>query len=73
MFANGSRPVAHVHTGETGTVVPVETGTLVPVSTNHISTRNEGTRTVRDRSRPVDFVVWTLDRALAPARDNLTQ
>ena len=51
-----SRPVARVHTGETGT--------LVPVSRNHLSIWNEQARTVRDRSRPVDFVMWTLDRAL---------
>ena len=61
-IANGSRPVARVHTGDTGT--------LVPVSRNHLSTRNKRARTVRDRSRPVDFVVWTLDRAVAPAQDN---
>ena len=59
-IANGSRPVARVHTGETGT--------LVPVSRDHLATRDERARTFRDRSRPVDFVVWTLDRALAPAR-----
>ena len=44
-----------------------------PHGRNHLSTRNERARTVRDRSRPVDFVVWMLDRALAPARDNLTR
>ena len=41
---------------------------LVPVSRNHLATMNERARTVRDRTRPVDLVVWTLDRGLAPVR-----
>ena len=52
-FAYGSRPVARVPTRETGM--------LVPVSRDYTATRNERARTVRDRSRPLDFVVWTLD------------
>ena len=39
------RPFALVHTGETRT--------LVPVSRDHLATRNERARNVRDRSRPV--------------------
>ena len=35
-----------------------------PHGRNHLSTRNERARTGRDRSRLVDFVVWTLERAL---------
>ena len=62
-IAPGSRPVARVHTGATGT--------LNPVSRDHLATWNERrdrSRSIaigRDRSRPVDSVVWTLDRALA--------
>ena len=47
-IAPGSRPVARVHTGATGT--------LVPVSRDHLATWNERARSVaigRDRSRPV--------------------
>ena len=62
-IVNGSRPVACVHTGETGT--------LVAVSRDPLAIWNERARTVHDRSRPVDFVVWMLDRVLAPARENL--
>ena len=45
-FAAGG---CRVHTGDTGT--------LVPVSRDHLETRNERARTVRDRSCPVDFVI----------------
>ena len=34
---------------------------LVPVSRDHLEIWNERARNVRDRSRAVDFVVWTLD------------
>ena len=59
-IANGSRPVN-----------TEETGTLVPVSRDHLAIWNERVRTVHDWSRPVDFVVWTLDRVLALAIENL--
>ena len=52
--------MTYVHTGETGTIIPV--------SRDHLAIWNERARTVRDLSRPVDFIVCTLDRALAPAR-----
>ena len=62
-IATSSRPVPRVHTGATGT--------LVPVSRDRDMERAGAID--RDRLRPVNFVVWTLDRALAPARDNLTR
>ena len=52
---NGSRPVARVHTGEIGA--------QVPISRYYLATWNERARTVRDRSHPDDFVVWTLDHS----------
>ena len=55
LIANGSRPVARVHTGATGM--------LVPVSRDHLATWNE-----HDRSRPLEFVIWTLEWALGSTR-----
>ena len=62
-IATSSRPVARVHTGATGT--------LVPDPRDHLSTWNEWARSItigRDRSRPVESVVWTLEWALGSAR-----
>ena len=56
-FEIGSWPVVRVHMGEPGT--------SVQVSRDHPATRNERARTVRDRSRLVDFVTWMFAKSAA--------
>ena len=58
-IATSSRPVARVHTGATGT--------LVPVSRDHLATWNERARSV------APCQLCRVDARLAPARDNLTR
>ena len=57
-IATSSRPVARVHTGAIGTLVP-DPRSIPPLDRERVGAIG------RDRSRSVEFVVWTLDWALA--------